>query len=617
MREDRDQRTKGPKHRTFGLFGSLVLCSFGFIANGAANPSFADNLTALAAKCDELGLQVQAEMTRKWFVQRYPGRQYLFLPVAGDLTVPKGDAPLVERQWHDRFMEIRREQAANLFAAAKALSAQGEATRAYQLLHEVLREDPEHTEAKRILGYAKDGRGTWALPGVGKLDPQVARMDHPKLNWKARGYWRLETTHFQIVTNHSAREAIEAAGQLEKLAALWRQVFFRYWSTPQALAARIAGGNGPLARERPKMQVVLFKSREEYVEQLTPVEPQIAMTVGYYNQAQRIAFFIAGDTTVYPTWYHEATHQLFKEAVSDTVDEPGLQQNFWAVEGAALYMESLDDHGSYWTVGGCDVNRLQFARYRGLSGEFLLPLARLAAMGRAEIQKSDEIRKIYGQAAGVAHFLLDSQGGKHGEALIDVMTAIYLGRDAGDSLVRATGQPWTALDEGYRKFLNVSDADLAGIAGAGRIRNLWLGQTSVTDKGLTYLADCRNLESLTLSGTSITDRGLSHIGGAGGLKQLFLERTKVTDGGLPIVGTFRQLEELDLSHLSITDEGLAAIAGLKNLKVLYLSGSPISDAGLTHLRGMRQLERLDADGTRITPDGLKKLKAALPKLKAA
>jgi len=585
------------------------------VAQAAEPASFPDRLAALAAKCDELGLAEQAEITRRWNIPRHPGRQYLFLPSASGASAPKANAPANVRFWHDKFLAIRRECAAELFAEAKAACDKRQAARAYQLIYEVLHEDPDHIEARRILGYLKRANGEWVLPEWEKMIAEPSRTDHARLGWRARTFFRLETPHFQIISNHSKAEALEAGRQLEELHTLWRQIFFRYWSSPEALAARFAGAGEQLARPRPKMQVVLFRNRQEYVAHLLPSEPQIGATLGIYFHKQRQSYFFAGDTSVYPTWYHEATHQLFSESISEVTDEPGDKRNFWALEGAALYMESLASHGNYWTAGGCEADRLQLARYRALSGEFSLPLARMAALGREELQKSPDLRPLYGQAAALAHFLIDGQAGRYREPFVDLLTSIYRGEDAVDSLSTATGQPLAALDQQYRAFLNVTDEDLAGITNPENIRNLSLGRTSVTDKGLAHLAGCKNLQWLDLSLTATTDDGLKHFAAASGLKQLFLEGTKVTDTSLPLIASFKQLEELDLANLAITDEGLAAIANLRTLKVLYLTGSPITDEGLAHLRNLKQLQQLEKEGTKITPEGLKKLQAVLPKVK--
>jgi hypothetical protein len=597
------------------LSGLLTLAFALAPARAEQSAPTTDQFASLAAKCDELGLKEQAELTRRWIIPRHLGRQYLFLPATADATAPKAGAPEVVRRWHARFTELRKERAASLLAEARAASDQDQPTRAYQLLHEVLREVPDQPDARRVLGYTKNARGVWTLPGATNLQTTKPRVPEPKLGWAAGSYWRLETPHFAIVTNHSAKEALELGNQLEDLHALWRQVFFRYWSSGEALAARLAGRDEPLARPRPKMSVVLVRNRAEYVAHLTSSVPQAEKTVGIYLNQQRRSFFFAGDTSVHPTWYHEATHQLFQESIADTAEQPGEERNFWAIEGAALYMESLARHDGFWTLGGCEANRLQYARYRALSGDFLLPIAELSALGREKVQASPDIAKLYAQAAGTAQFLIDGESGAYREALVDLLAAVYRGNDQLDMLPKSANVPWGKLDEQYRAFLNVTDNDLAGIPSLDRLRNLSLGRTSVTDAGLAHLAGAKSLEWLDLSGTPITDKGAAIIADMTRLTQLFLEGTKITDASLAIAGKFKSLEELDLSHLpSITDEGLASLATLRQLKVLHLTGSPIGDAGLAHLHGLKQLESLDTDGTKVTADGLKKLKAALSKL---
>jgi hypothetical protein len=595
----------------------LALACVLFLPRGIAeerSEDFANRLAVLASMCDELGLKEQAETTRRWLVPRHRGRQYLFVPVAADPAAPKAGAPDGVKQWYDKFRTIRREHAVSLFAAAKSASDTQQPARAYQLLHEVLREDPDHSEARRVLGYAKVGN-QWRLPEWEKVAARQAPINHPRLPWRARTYWNLETPHFQIVSNHSAREAREAGEQLENLHTLWRQVFFRYWSSPEALAARLAGSNEPLARERPKMQVVLFKTRQEYAAYVSAAHPRAAATLGLYDDKQRIAYFYAGDASVYPTWFHESTHQLFHQSVPGTRDQPGQERNFWTLEGAALYMESLAEHDGYWAAGGWESDRLQFARYRVLTGDLNVSLGQISTMSRDAIQNSGDIGRIYTQAAGLAHFLIDDASGEYREAFIELLTAIYRGDDAADSLARLTGQPLAKLDEEYRAFLNVRDDDLAGVPDASRLKNLSLCRTSVSDAGLAYLAGCNNLLWLDLSFTAASDEGLKHFQANSGLKQLFLEGTKVTAASLPVIAGFKQLEELDLSRLPLRDDDLAAISGLRNLKSLYLSRCAITDAGLTHLRGMKQLENLELGGTQVTADGLKRLRAVLPKLK--
>ena len=468
--------------RSFKAWGIVAVacgsCLLAFAGAAWADEriAFTDQLAALAEKCDELGLKKQADATRSWIIPRHPGRQYLFLPAINDPTAPPAGAPENARQWHKRFLELRREQAEQLFAAAKAASAKREAARAYQLLHEVLREDPEHAEARRILGFQRRG-ADWSLAGAEPLAARAGALDHPRLGWRARSYWTLETSHYSIVTNHSQRELREAGVELENLHALWRQIFFTYWSAPEALAARFAGQDEPLARERPRMQVVLFKNRQEYAAHVAAAHPKAAATLGLYDDQQRIAYFFAGDKSVYPTWYHEATHQLFQESLPGVREQPGSERNFWALEGVALYMESLVQHSGYWSAGGCEADRLQLARYRVLSGDLDLPLARISALSREHIQYSDDIGRIYTQAAGLAHFLMDGESGAYRRAFGGFVGGIYRGQDTVDSLAKAVGRSPAELDKQYREYLNVTDDDLAGIPNVMQCRNLSLCRT--------------------------------------------------------------------------------------------------------------------------------------------
>ena len=603
--------------RPLRLAAPLSLCAsiLGFLiapARPARADEFQKQLAALANKCHELGLPDQAAITRHWIVPRHSGRQYFFLPEATDQTAPARNAPQIVQQWHAKFLALRREQAERLFAQAKTQLEADRPAIAYRLLFEVLHEDPDHAEARRILGYGKLRSGGWESPyGRGAT---VVTLDHPRFGWRRRSYWRLETEHYTIQTNHSAKEALELARHLEDLHAIWRQAFFSYWATAEGLKHRFAGGNEPLLQQNARLRVVLFQSREEYTGQLARAQPRIGLTTGIYLDGDRTAYFYGGDASVVPTWHHEGTHQLFHE-LGGSDETPGRERNFWIVEGVALWMESLARHQGYWTIGGFDADRLQFARYRSLSGDYQMPLARLVTMGRDAFQQDEAIRKLYAHAAGLTHFLMEAGGGPRAEAAARYLHAVYQQADRPDELATLMQAPFPQLDEQYEHFLNVSDDDLKTILSPERIVNLSLGRTKVTDAGMKHLAPCTKLAWLDLSLTSIGDEGLAAVQDCQRLKQLFLEGTKITDASLPLIGQFNELEELDLSAVRITDDSLVSLAGLKKLKVLYLTNSPLGDACLVHLRGLKQLETLETSGTNITPTGLRNLKLSLPKLK--
>ena len=242
------------------------------------------------------------------------------------------------------------------------------------------------------------------------------------------------------------------------------------------------------------------------------------------------------------------------------------------------------------------------------------PWQPLVAFGRDELQRNPNIRRLYGEAAGLAHFLMDDQDGRYRENFADYLAMIYQLRDRPDTFATVTRTDLGALEKQYHAFLkNVSDEDLKSLRLMEGAKRLCLGQTAVTDVGLAKITGTRSLEWLELGTTQITDAGLKVFRPATGLKQLFLEQTEVSNVSLDWIGTLRELEELDLSKTRVTDAGLAKLSGLRNLKKLYLFNCDITDAGLIHLKSLRQLDELEVGQTKVTAEALANFKRSLPK----
>lgn len=577
---------------------------------GQLDRAQAARLAQLAAKCDELRLAEQAQQTRARLVPRDPARQYLFLPPDADPLQPAADAPTIVQQWYQRFRQLRREHAAALFQLARQQLDTGHATRAYQLLHEVLDEDPDHAAARQILGY-RQVSGRWRKP-EGTVRARRLNVAQPSLGFSAGQCWLVESEHFTITTNHSQEAGERLAARLELLYDVWQQVFFPCWSTAAALAHRFAD-KPAAARGGGRHKVVLFRDRQQYLEQLRRLEPKIELSVAFYSEQTKTAYVYGAADTAEANVLHEVTHQLFAEAGRALPPGPA-EAHYWIVEGVALYMESLQPWAGCATVGGLDANWLQYARYRALSEQFYVPLAKLVTLGRQAFQQHPKLKELYAQAAGLTAFLMDSPQGRYREALLSYLQAVYQGRPRPDALATLVGGDLARLDAEYHAFLNVRDADLAYLALLPTARKLLLGHTQITDAGLAHLAGLHQLEWLDLGFTKTTDAGLRHLREAPRLTQLNLEQTAITDAALDTIGRFRALESLDLSGTRLSDAGLAPLAGLSQLKELWLTGTPISDAGLRHLRGLKQLEMLDLNQTQVTAESWKQLQADLPKL---
>lgn len=536
--------------------GRLAAAESLALRRAAVDEAYRQQLAQIAAKCEELNLAEQARVTRAWFIPRDPARLYVFLPTANDAGAPPADAPAVVRFWHEAWMKARRAQAAALFQLAQNALDRGDVRGAWLLLHETLREDPDHAAAGRLCRSAD-----------GEPQPKLVRTPHPRFGWPAGRHWRAVTEHYEIKTSHSPEEGLRLARRLEELRAVWRQVFADYWLSAADLRRALAGGALP-GPPRRKLQVVLFRDREEYVRQLEREQPQIGVTEGYYAPADRVAYFFASDDDRQATWFHEGAHQLFYET-GPAAPQPGQDANFWAIEAVALYMESLTPQDGFYCVGGWDAERLQYARFRALSEDFYLPLAELTALGRDPLQRHPELRRLYSQAAGLAHFFLDPDDGRRREAFLHFVRAVHQGRDRPETLAQLTETVYPDLDRQYREFLNVTDADLEQARPPASMTMLSLGGTAVTDAGLAHLERYPHLTWLNLAGTRVTDAGLQHVARRRGLHDLYLTGTQVTD------------------------RGLALLEGLENLKML------------------------DVTGTQVSPDGWRRLQQALPEVRAA
>ncbi len=578
-------------------------------ARSKLDTAYRNQLETLAAKCDQLDLPEQAAISRRWASLRDPGRYYLFMPAPNDPVRPPAKARAIVRSWYKKFTEYRKEQAKQLFLLAGQEARAGHGAEAYQLLHEVLREDPDHAETRRVLGYIATSSG-WRNPQQ-RIRRRPGTSIHPTFGWQRKRYWKIDSGHFQVTTNANPKIGIEVVKFLERVHAVWRQLFFDYWSTSKQLTARLEGGRTTLGPE-PKFQVVVFRDRDEYVQQLGRFESQIGISVGYYSQTAKTAYFFADEKKTHRSWVHEATHQFFQET-RPTTKQVGEQGNFWVIEAVALYMESLVCHDHYCTTGGVDAERLQYARYRGLCERNLRPLAKLVALGRTEFQKDQDVRRLYSQSAGLAHFFMHADSRRLARPLVQYLLAVYQRRDGPQTLQQLAGCDDTEIDRDYIQFLNVTDQQLQFVD--PMCRKLCLCHTDVTDQGLLKLPELPQLRWLDLSFTKASCRGLARFADCRQLDQLSLEKTSIDDQAIATIGRFVKLEELDLSRTRVGDEGLRMLPRLSRLKILWLTGTQVTDHGIEGLARFRNLEQLELENTRVTAVAIQRLKRQLPGLK--
>ncbi len=87
---------------------------------------------------------------------------------------------------------------------------------------------------------------------------------------------------------------------------------------------------------------------------------------------------------------------------------------------------------------------------------------------------------------------------------------------------------------------------------------LW--QVSVTDLGLSAIASVKNLRELRMGGTSVTARGVETLRASLALEQLSLERAKrITDEVVPILIGWKSLKRVDLHGTGVTAKAVAEL----------------------------------------------------------
>ena len=452
-------------------------------ARSNLNRAYATRLESLAAWCDERHLPDRAKLLRSWLPVRHSDRKYLFVPAEFRAHLADVQAAVADRdgqagaQFAQRFDSLRREQAAALYSLAEQAAAGHQAALACQLVSEAAREDSACRRAWRFLGYT-EYHDAWQTPfEIQQL--KAGKQWHDRFGWLPKTYvsryeggerffrgrwmpadeearlradtrddWRIETDHFVVTTNCGLEEGVALAGQLDRLRAIWQQVFTGYLIDDAELQKRLTAGDPLPCNATAKHNVVYYRTRTQYNDELRAAQPQIEMTLGIYLASRRTAYYFAGADQEPGTIDHEATHQLFHES-RPVAQDVGQRENFWIVEAVACYMQSLARQPGYYTLGGADAGRMPVARQRRLHDGVYLPLAQLVRLGMRNLQGHPDIAKLYTQSAGLAAFLLE----RYPEATAAYLEAVYTDRADSDTLSRLTGADYPKLDRQYSEFL--------------------------------------------------------------------------------------------------------------------------------------------------------------------
>jgi len=377
---------------------------------------------------------------------------------------------------------IRLEAARALFdLAIQAAKPPESFALAEECLREVLDRQPDHPEARRLLGFV-EYKGGWATPfAVRKIDegfvydptygwvkadwiPHLQRGELPDRNlrrwlptaeadalrrdWATR--WVITTEHFRIETNVPLNEAISFGHKLED----FQQLFFALMADvidPARLplaqrfskkaAARPAGSPA-----RSLYQVYYFATRDEYAQYLFPYQGEGAKTsLGTYvprkesKQFGGTSYFfndVNGQLDVESTLYHEASHQLLFESAGPD-DYARNTGQYWVFEGLGTYFETLQrEPGGKLRIGGLIGPRVAQARRRLVDRKEIIPIDQFVSFGRARFQGDiggGDIYLNYAQSMALALYLMQAEGGRHREGFLEYVRDVYKGRYRGGS----------------------------------------------------------------------------------------------------------------------------------------------------------------------------------------
>ena len=101
---------------------------------------------------------------------------------------------------------------------------------------------------------------------------------------------------------------------------------------------------------------------------------------------------------------------------------------------------------------------------------------------------------------------------------------------------------------------------------------------------------------------------------AGRLAELNLSRSKVTDAGLASLAGMSNLKKLHLPNTAVSDAGIDSLLGLSKLEYLNLFNTKITDAGLAKLEKLPNLKHLYVWQTGATKPAAEALHAKLPSI---
>ena len=233
--------------------------------------------------------------------------------------------------------------------------------------------------------------------------------------------------------------------RLEHLSNVWDLLFAEFIKKEPSAASP----NTIIEPAQHRLRVILYRNEKEYIDSLRSIEPGIERTNGLYHTPKKTAHFSSTEAKIL---FHEGTHQILAERFFYE-KRPAFRNNFWVVEGIALFMETLKIEDKRYKIGNVLADRLYSAKVYRFERNHNLPIRNLAAMSAVEIQSSKELQEIYSQSAALTHWLMFAEEGRYRGALFELLRQTYRDEATPEALSELTGLSFEELDKRYAEFL--------------------------------------------------------------------------------------------------------------------------------------------------------------------
>ena len=443
---------------------------------------FATQMEKLARTCEEKNLDEGALEVRSRIIDpELQSHNLRSLPAEITPEIPN-NLPEGERFWKTQLRSLEKDYAQDLYQLSRRALNDGYPGYAYGLVREAATHDPDHTAARKILGFIRQGNEWVTQFAASQI--KKGNVWHAQFGWlpksnlerysKGERYfkgkwmpaakekelrrdfseaWKVRTDHYLIVTNVSLERGVELGQALEDFHEFFYETFAGFFNTREQMLKLFDGTAKAVSPDPNPYLVHYYRTKEEYVDMLRKDFPNIEITNGIYLTTGRVAhFYDDPNNDNEATLFHEGTHQLFFE--SHVLNRSiGENAHFWIIEGIACYMESFQRKNGKFTLGDPGYIRFAGARANLLQKNYYVPLREFSQMGMKAFQHAPELAKNYTQASGLARFFMEYDKGRYREALVKHLTQLYSSnskvRDAAPALDKLTGVEFEELDRQY------------------------------------------------------------------------------------------------------------------------------------------------------------------------